>query len=207
MITLEATRDYYQQAFGHNFDDDRGLFLECLYKTCIELPKPATVLEVGTFQGKSAFVMACALHGTGSRLICVDPIFIQDRIVCTDAHHAWSAYETSLRDVLCRLSKFNLAHIVSVVPGFSEWVFNKWDGTLLDMVLVDGAHTEPQVALDARWSQYVKPGGYCLYDDWIEETERAAEAYYKDKPEWELVHKSTAEVTPRWAISAFRRKS
>ena len=169
------------------------------------MPPHSVVLEVGTYMGKSAFAMAAALHGTGSRLICIDPIFIDGRIVCTDAHHAWSGYDSNVRDVLCRLSKYNLAHVVSIVPGFSEWVFDHWDGTEIDMVLIDGAHTTAQVSLDARWSKYVKLGGYVLYDDWIREVELAAESYYHDKPDWQLVHKSTSAMTPEWSITAYRR--
>ena len=197
----------YNHVFGCDFELDRGQFLECLYTTCIELPKPATVLEIGTYQGKSAFAMACALHGTGSRIICVDPIFIDDRIVCTDGHQPWSSYGTSLRDVLCRFARYDLAHMVSIVPGFSSWVYDHWDGLPLDMLFVDGAHTEFDVAMDCRWSTHVKVGGFALFDDWILPVEKAVEAYYKDRPEWELLHKSTAPVTPRWAISAYRRNA
>ena len=207
MIPLERAFDLYKDAFGVEPLNDRCDFLACLHRVCAALPKPCRVLEVGTYMGKSAFIMACAMHGTDSQLICIDPVFIEDRHVCTDAHHAWSGYHSNVSDVLCRLARHNLAQGVSIVPGFSEWVYSKWDGRSLQMVLVDSAHTGPQVTLDCRWSEHVTVGGFCLFDDWIEDVRDAAMAYFADKPNWELVHQSNAEMTEQWAITSFRRNS
>ena len=136
--------------------------------------------------------MACAIRGTNSRIVTIDPVFRTGEVWVRDAHRkSPGCYESNIRDVLNKITAAGLDGIVSIVPDYSFNVLTRWDGRMIDLLHVDGAHTYNDVLRDCDWMQFVKPGRWAAFDDWIAPVERAVIEYVSGHPEWQLLHKST----------------
>ena len=84
--------------------------------------------------------------------------------------------------------------------GFSERVLPALEFEPLDLVLIDGSHSFPQVFIDWFYAQSaLKPGGTLIVDDVHIWTGRVLRDFLRGEPEWEL--------TERWAgrTVAFRK--
>lgn len=214
-ISYDQALDLYTQAFGIDPrvdpDSERRGYLRSLYEYAAMLPKPCRILEIGTYRGCSAGIMACALHGTPSQIICIDPVFEGGELYCDDVCvEKRVRYASELRNVVNRWSVMQVSHLISVIPRTSAEVFSIWDQTMLDMVLVDGAHTAAMVGIDCRWLEHVRVGGIFVVDDWIEEIRDAVLKYFSTRPNWSLEFESTStppDEHPQWAITLFRRNS
>ena len=167
-------------------------FLGSLYTYAVKLPDNSLIVEIGTNQAQSTIAMACAIRGTNSRIITIDPVFRTGEVWVRDAHWKGSGcYESNIRDVLNKITAAGLDGIVSIVPDYSFNVLTRWDGRMIDLLHVDGAHTYNDVLRDCDWMQFVKPGRWAAFDDWIAPVERAVIEYVSGHPEWQLLHKST----------------
>ncbi len=110
--------------------------------------RPSRYLEIGTFQGGSALVVAAALDALGSdgKLVCVDPT---PKI--TSEHWA------------------KLEHRTTLLTGYSPAILPKAveaAGGLFDFVLIDGDHSYNGVVRDANGVlPYVANNAYLLFHD------------------------------------------
>lgn len=211
-IPFEQTLDRYEAAFGIRPgvgpDSERVEYLRCLHKYCWELPKPAVVVELGCYRGASTAVMACALWGTGSKIVTVDPVFETGEYWCKDpCAEGRVRYASELRNVVNRWHMMGVDSLVSVVPATSNAALASWDGLPIDMALCDAEHTREAVREDCRWAKHVKIGGIYVLDDWIEPVKQGANDYFANLGWWKLVHESTSAPTDQWGITAYRRDS
>jgi predicted O-methyltransferase YrrM len=120
------------------------------------------VVEVGVYEGSSAVVL-CRMLGSGAELHLIDPF----------GHHStalppgWGATE--------RASKAVVARAVRRSPGggprvtwhvaLSEEAARGWSAPV-DLVFVDGDHSEAGCALDWElWSPHVVEGGAVVFHD------------------------------------------
>ncbi|MDX1664113.1 MAG: class I SAM-dependent methyltransferase [Candidatus Promineifilaceae bacterium] len=110
--------------------------------------RPSRYLEIGTFKGGSALVVAAAMDAADStgRMICIDP---EPRI----APEHWE----------------KIAHRTTLLTGFSPDILPRaYDsaGGLFNFVLIDGDHTRAGVLRDAVGVlPYVADRGYLLFHD------------------------------------------
>mgnify|MGYP001591402314 CR=1 FL=1 len=181
-------------------------FLESLYRYSKMLPVPATVVEMGTRLAESTIAIASALKGTGGTLITIDPVFKTGEVWILDAHRRGPGYvNVKVKDVLNRLTALGLDGIVSIVPDYSFNTLARWDGRKISALFCDGEHTYESVLRDCDWMQFVPPGGYAWFDDWISPVERAVMDYIRDHGEWQLIHKSTDAPTDEWCVSILKK--
>jgi len=110
--------------------------------------RPTRYLEIGTFQGGSALIVAAAMDasGTQGKMVCVDP---EPQI----APDNWKRIEH--RAILLQGSSPGiLAQAARVVGG------------AFDFVLIDGDHTAAGVMRDAQGIlSFLARGGYLLFHD------------------------------------------
>lgn len=183
-------------------------FLGSLYKYTKMLPPPALVVELGTCRAESTVVIAAALKGTGGHLITIDPVFKTGNVWILDAHMRGPGYvDSNVRDVLNKFTSLGLDGIVSIVPDYSFNILARWDGRMISALFVDGEHTYESVLRDCDWMQFVRPGSYAWFDDWIAPVEAAVMDYIKDKPEWQLIHKSTDAASDEWCVSILQKST
>lgn len=160
------------------------------------LPNPALVVEIGAFVGGSSICFAHALRGTRGHIISIDARFVAhsegDGLEARYASNeiATTVVNTTQDYVFSFLKNIQLAKVegyVSLVPGFSEDVYQRWDKRPIDLIYIDGAHTYEAVKKDCQWLDEVVAGGYAAFDDWIRPVEQAANEYFASHGGWTKV--------------------
>jgi predicted O-methyltransferase YrrM len=119
------------------------------------------VVEIGVYEGSSAVVL-CEVLGPDAELHLVDPF----------GHHAaalpagWGATEHAGRRVVARAVRRHDGPRVRWHVDFSAPVARRWDAGPIDLLFIDGDHSEAGVAGDwDLWSPLVAPGGTVVFHD------------------------------------------
>lgn len=126
-------------------------------------PDGATVVEIGSFQGRSAIVLALAASGA-SRVFAIDPHAGSDR----GPGEIRGALDTGERDRVtfhANLAAAGVADRVEHVRRFSDMAHADVPGAI-DLLHVDGAHRYAPARDDiAGWGARVPRGGRMLIHD------------------------------------------
>jgi predicted O-methyltransferase YrrM len=134
-----------------------------LWDSARSVPEGGVVVEIGSFRGRSAIVLASAL-AEGARLVAIDPHAGGDRgpqeieaeTVRGEADH--QAFEANLRAA-------RVAERVEHVRLMSSDALGSVDGRV-DLLYVDGAHRLGPARDDiVRWGGRVREGGTMLVHD------------------------------------------
>ena len=101
----------------------------------------ALMLDIGTFHGFSASIMAQAAPRAG--ILSINP-----------------------NDNECKIARMHLRPYRNVVVHQckSGELLKAWNGSLIDFIFVDGDHN--RVNIDIGWYKYVKAGGLMLFHDY-----------------------------------------
>ncbi len=147
-----------------------------LYTLALKLPANATVVEIGSWQGKSTYCLASGL--SSGKLIAIDPFN-------ADGGNDTRSQEEYLRKKgnknLLEIFKDNMsAHGVLdkiiIKQGYS-YEFADETGEI-DLLFIDGDHSISGCTKDfGLFSPKVKPGGFIVFHD-----------YYSDRPELGPTH-------------------
>jgi hypothetical protein len=123
----------------------------------------ATVVEIGSFRGKSAVVLAAAVP-SGARVICIDPHLGSDRgpqEIAADHERGEDDYEA----FRANLARHGVTDVVEHVRALSSEALAAVDGPV-DLLYVDGAHRFGPASDDlVAWGARVRPGGTMLVHD------------------------------------------
>ena len=118
------------------------------------------VVEIGVYEGSSAVVL-CEVLEPDAELHLVDPF----------GHHpmalpeGWGATERASRRVVARAARRHDGPRVHWHIALSEDAAREW-GAPVDLVFIDGDHSEDGCALDWElWHRFVEPGGVVLFHD------------------------------------------
>jgi predicted O-methyltransferase YrrM len=121
------------------------------------------IVEVGSFRGRSAIVMARAA-GENAELVAIDPHAGGDRgprEIAAEAERGHADFEA----FHANLARAGVEDRVRHVRRFSADALGDVDGPL-DLLYVDGAHRYGPARDDlARWGARVRPGGHLLVHD------------------------------------------
>ena len=121
------------------------------------------VVEIGVYEGASALALLRAL-GPEAELHLIDPF----------GHHpdalpgGWGASERATRRLVSRARRRlgERAPTVKWHVSLSHEVAERWSGGEVDVVFIDGDHSEAGCELDwARWSPLVRHGGHVVLHD------------------------------------------
>jgi predicted O-methyltransferase YrrM len=124
---------------------------ERLFEEVRALGPGATVIEIGSHQGRSTVVLASAREDV--RVVAIDP-FVGGKF----------GGELSRRHFEHNLRELGLADQVRLLADRSERVRSTWSGPV-DLVYVDGKHDCRSAAEDLRWSRFLPAGGRVLLHD------------------------------------------
>jgi predicted O-methyltransferase YrrM len=137
---------------------------EFLFKKVVSLSEDATILEIGSFKGRSTVTMAFACRNTRRRLFCIDTWNGNDSDFSErDFFHVW---EENVR-------KNGVSEFVTPLRGLSHDVLARWNeltGNLkVDFAFIDGSHQYEDVLRDFELVlPLVKEGGWIAFHDVVE---------------------------------------
>jgi hypothetical protein len=163
--------------------------------------RPSLIIEVGTWKGASALVMAevCRAAGLATQILCVDTWLgagefwedkgDPDRFLSLRCRHGYpQVYFTFLANVVRR----GFAGAIVPFPQTSliaaRWLARR--GVQADLIYVDGSHDEQDVAADlAAYWPLIRPGGVLLGDDFAEDwpgVRQAVNTFAREHPYMEV---------------------
>lgn len=129
-------------------------------------PDGGTIVEVGSFLGRSAAFMAVEIANSGKdlRFVCVDPF--NGNLGVLDGQ--------KLIDKRCTVENFRrnvnsggAGHLIETLVGFSVDVAANFPDASIDFVFIDAAHDYPNVRADlCAWLPKVKHGGIIAGHDY-----------------------------------------
>lgn len=133
----------------------------------IEAHEP-TVVEIGTWLGKSASVFGKALQDRkNARVVCIDPFNADgDRRSKRDYGRIRRSLNQTLEETCLRnLREQSLEKVVYLMKGYSHDVVLSWNQPL-DLLFIDGNHDYAAVRRDFDdWTRFLVRGGLLVMDD------------------------------------------
>lgn len=137
--------------------------LRALWEAVAVAPAGATVVEIGSFRGRSAIVLARALRD-GGRLVAIDPHAGSDRGP-GEIHGSSDRGERDVAAFRANLAAAGVSERVEHVRLPSADAHGAVAGPV-DVLHVDGAHRYAPARADvADWGDRVRPGGTMLIHD------------------------------------------
>jgi Methyltransferase domain len=134
-----------------------------LWSCAAAVPPGGRIVEIGSFRGRSAIVLARAVGG-GAEVIAIDPHAGNDRGP-QEIRGSSDEGEGDNRAFRENLSRAGVAGAVRHVRLPSQEALGEVEGPV-DLLYVDGAHRlGPATADIARWGARVRPGGRMLVHD------------------------------------------
>ena len=157
---IESTRGF--------MPPDEGL---ALHAAAVEHLQGGVALEVGTYCGKSTLYLAHAASVTGSTVVTID-----HHRGSEEQQPGWEYHDESLVDPeLGLMDTLPFARRAIALSGLEDSVvaivgrssaISKWWQTPLDLVFVDGGHTEEAAQADFHgWAPHVRLGGVLVIHD------------------------------------------
>ena len=151
--------------FSHNIPSWQKLFSDLKWDSLL----PKTVVEVGSFEGRSTiWILSNLLHHPSSRLYCVDTFQAEIEGRKQDVGGLFERFSANIRESPER-------NKVTVVRGESLELLNRLIAKKIttDFVYIDGSHLAPDVLQDLVLSfRVLKVGGLVICDDYLWSMER-----------------------------------
>ena len=148
----------------YEFSTDWFTTHKILWNAVIQYLKPKRVLEIGSFEGRSACYLIAALNGIpGAEITCVDPweqYWEMDRIMSEveTKFDKNTSLALQISSVKLRKIKGNSHRVMAKMLAEGEPLF--------DLIYIDGSHLAADVFLDAALAyRLLRPGGVIIFDD------------------------------------------
>ncbi|HKY22422.1 MAG TPA: class I SAM-dependent methyltransferase [Vicinamibacterales bacterium] len=142
----------------------------------------ATLVEIGSWLGKSSIVMASAIsRQRDSRLYCIDPFDGSGDVRSAIRYRQLQeAMRMPLLDQFqANIRNAGLAEYVIPIAGASHDAIRTWNQPI-HLLFIDGAHSYEAVKRDyTDWSPFVVDGGYICFHDTYLEPPKGVEDYHK----------------------------
>jgi hypothetical protein len=135
-----------------------------LFDRAAAVPPSGRIVEIGSYRGRSAIVLARAVAGAGAEVVAIDPHAGNDRGP-QEIHGSADEGEADNRAFRANLDRAGVAGAVRHVRLPSHEALGSLEGPI-DLLYVDGAHRlRPAMDDIARWGARVRPGGSMLVHD------------------------------------------
>ena len=147
-----------------------------LYRYAGKVPRGGTILEIGSWKGKSTYCLARGLRN--GQVLALDPFDASGEEGSAELYAA-EAGGSPLRGQFDRtMAKLGVAHRIRVLAGYSRDFVEAVPQ--LNLLFIDGDHSIEGCRFDyANFAKFVAPGGYLMFHD-----------FYRDRP----------ELGPTWVV-------
>jgi hypothetical protein len=125
-----------------------------LWDSASELRSGATILEIGSHQGRSTIVLAAAARARGCLVIAVDP-FVEGRLF---------GGASTKQKFLNNISAAEVSDVVELREAYSTALRPEWKERV-DLLYIDGKHDYWTASDDLRWAEFLPTGGKVLVHD------------------------------------------
>ncbi|MDB5128646.1 glycosyltransferase [Mucilaginibacter sp.] len=163
LSTLELFKKV-KDIMGWLDEAEADLLLSATLKACIELPQPHSIVEVGSFQGKSTVLFGSVVKAyfPSAKVYAIDP----HEGVVGDADQVIEELEPTLESFTRNIEQQGLTSQVELIKDYS---FNvKWDKPI-SLLFIDGMHDYMNVSRDFNhFAKWVSPGGYIAFHDYAD---------------------------------------
>lgn len=133
-----------------------------LYRLAASLPAPATVVEIGSWKGKSTYCLARGLRS--GAVVAIDPFDASGEPGSRELYHE-SRGETPLLDqFVSRMQQLGVSGKIRVLQGFSaDFVGHE---RAINLLFIDGDHSKEWCDFDfTNYSPHVVRGGLVALHD------------------------------------------
>jgi predicted O-methyltransferase YrrM len=135
---------------------------EALYKTASRLPDGSTIVEIGSWKGKSTYCLARGLRK--GQIIAIDPFDASGDEVYRES----KGDEPLLRQFSRTMKKLGVLHKIRICQGRSEQFVGEIP--LIQFLFIDGDHSKEACEFDfISYEQALEPGGYLAFHDYYPE--------------------------------------
>ena len=186
---IKLTENVLPQLHGWCALEKAKKFIELIYKN-----KPELCVEIGVFGGASLIPQAIALsYNKKGKIYGIDPWTNDcalEEMINEDHKKWWGGVDLEqIYNSCCqKIEQLNLQNYCELIKDKSENVFINFQDQSIDLLHIDGNHSEALSYKDAvNYLPKVKVGGHILFDDiwWTEKdnyvTTRKAIVYLLDK--------------------------
>jgi hypothetical protein len=139
---------------------------------CIADIKPDLCVEIGVFGGSSFIPQALAIKENGKgEIVGIDPWSNESALeeMQDEANVDWWSkldIDYVYRHFLANLEKFDIKGVSKIIKDKAENVYNQFEDDSIDLLHIDGNHSELLAYKDATlYLSKVKIGGYIFFDD------------------------------------------
>lgn len=135
---------------------EEGLLLQELAKKVCD---SSQIVEIGSFQGRSAICLASGISGNGTMVHSVDPHF------GIEAYGKNDSFNRLQKNIRARKLDTHVEYIVKE----SLTAANEWEKENIGLLFVDALHDYDNVKADFEsWSKYILDGGYLVFHDSVQ---------------------------------------
>lgn len=125
-----------------------------LWDEAVVLPRGATILEIGSHQGRSTVVLGHAARLSGGTVLAVDP-FVEGRLF-----GGLSTHDAFARNI----DTAGLEDVVELIQDYSTRLRPTWARDL-DLLYIDGKHDYWTLSDDLLWAEHLPAGAAVVIHD------------------------------------------
>lgn len=126
------------------------------------------VCEIGTWKGRSAYVLGSAILNKSGLLYCIDPFTgVGDPLSQKSYQELIAQLKTPLRQLFEEtMKKFELTDCIKIIQKISEDARRIFPENKIDVLFIDGNHSYESVRSDYElWSPLIPKGGMIILHD------------------------------------------
>jgi MMP 1-O-methyltransferase len=134
-----------------------------LYRTARKLPRPALVVEIGCWKGKSTYCIAVGL--SAGRLVVIDPFDSAGEPGSAELYESSKGDRPLLDQFGENMQRFGVAGKIETWVGYSKDFVGRLTG--VDFLFIDGDHSIAGCDFDFQhYAPAVKAGGLIAFHDY-----------------------------------------
>lgn len=127
------------------------------FEAAYSLPDATTIVEIGSFKGRSTCALASGCRGTRKRVFAIDPF---------DGGPGWRGQETAFfREFSDNVKRCGVSRYVEPIKALSTEAGRTWNRPI-SLLFIDGSHEYDAVKADFEiFFPHVLPGGIVAFHD------------------------------------------